>query len=103
MNVETLLNNGIYISNHAKEKMRDESISEREVKETLLNGQSIADRSTSNYRERAWNRKQHYSAYYEELNLTVVFCESLEHGILVCSTFHGKAHDISSNPYQKIH
>jgi len=101
MDVRNLAKNGLYYSIHAKEKMKLENISERDIKEVIENAEPKPDSSTTNYREHAWNRKQHHSLYYESLNLTVVCCESLEHGLFIVSVYHGKSHDIDSNPYQK--
>jgi len=102
LKVKELLRNGIFYSEHASEKLRAERISKEQIREVLLSGEPKPDRSTSNNRERAWNRKQHYSVYCEALNLTVVCCESYEHGILVVSAYHGKSHDLASNPFNKL-
>jgi len=102
IDVKKLLENGLYISNHSKEKMQIESITEIQIREALLNGIAKFDSSTTNYRQHAWNRKPHYSIYYEPLNLTVVACESLEKAVLVVSVFHGLAHDMNSNPHNRL-
>ena len=94
--------NGIFTTVHTREKMVLENISLEQIKTVLLSGTPILDHSTTNYRKHAWNRKPHYSIYYEPLNLTVVACESLEKAVLVVSVFHGLAHDMNSNPHNRL-
>jgi len=99
--IETLLRNGLFLSYHAKDKMRLEKISMEQIKEALLNGVSKADNSTQNDKSFAWNKAQHFSVYHEGLNLTVVFCESREKGLMLVSAYRGKAHQIETNPYYR--
>jgi len=99
MQLETLVENGLYYSQHAKQKMALENITEQEVKEVLLNGIAKFDRSNQNDKSRAWNKKPHHSSFWN--GLTVVWCESYEKGVMVVSVYHGESHNITSNPYQK--
>src|SRR3972149_11650097 len=97
--IETLLRNGLFLSYHAKDKMRLEKISMEQIKEALLNGVAKADNSTQNDKSFAWNKAQHFSLYYSALNLTAVFCESREKGLMLVSANRGKAHQIHTNAY----
>lgn len=103
MDLRNLAKNGVFYSVHAKEKMQLENISERDVREAIENGEPKPDSSKTNYREYAWNKKQHFTFHYALANLTVVACESLEHGILICSVYHGLPHNLNSNPFNRRH
>lgn len=103
MDFENFAKNGIFTTVHTKEKMALENITIEQIKEVLLNGTPTLDSSTTNYRQHAWNRKPHYSIFYEPLNLTIVVCESLEKAVLVVSVFHGKAHIMNSNPHNRVY
>jgi hypothetical protein len=46
-------------------------------------------------------KKPHIAFSSKTLNLTAIVCESLESGILLCSAFHGEAHNYFSNPYHR--
>ena len=94
--VERLIAKGIFFSNHAQDKLREENIDISEIYRVLQNGTPMIDNSATNNREHAWNRKPHLSI--EHGGLTIVCCESMEGGILVVSAFHGNAHDIRTNP-----
>lgn len=97
-NLRKYLVNGIFYSKHASEKMRLENITEKEIREVILNAEGKIDHSKTD-RSHAWNVKPHITLTYN--NLTVVACESKEHGILIISLYHGKPHDFFSNPYNR--
>jgi len=99
MQLETLVKNGLYYSNHSKEKMQAENITETQIREVLLNGIAKFDCSNQNDKSRAWNKKPRHSSFWN--GLTVVWCESYEKGVMIVSVYHGESHDITSNPYQK--
>lgn len=93
------LKNGIYYSFHAREKMEQECITEKEIIEAIKLGDHKIDYSRQTDRTRAWNKKPHITIIYK--NLTIVACESAEKGVLIISCYHGKPHDFWSNPYNK--
>jgi hypothetical protein len=96
-----LLANGLFLSHHAQEELREENITIDDIKKTILEGSATFDRSTQNDKTRAWNKKPHLAFRSKPLNITVIVCESLENGILLCSAFHGEAHNYYSNPYNR--
>lgn len=98
-----LLKNGLFLSKHAQEELGEEKITIENIKKTILEGSATFDRSTQNDKSHAWNKKPHIAFRSKELNLTAIVCESLEHGILLCSAFHGEAHQYFSNPYNQRH
>lgn len=96
-----ILNNGLILTYHTKDKMRAERITREDILTVLFSESTIkADNSTRNNKERAWNNKQHFTITYK--GLTVVFCESLEHSCLICSVYNGLPHQYMSNPYNRI-
>ncbi len=91
-----MLEKGIYLSNHVKDKMQIEKISLTEVKKVLLNAQIDFSRNVRVNRVNALNVRNHLLASYE--GLTVCFCESQEKGIFLISVFKGKPYEIKTNP-----
>jgi len=96
-----LLANGLFLSHHAQEELREENITIDDIKKTILEGSATFDRSTQNDKSHAWNNERHISAHLEKENLTIVFCKSKENGILIISCYHGKSHNYYSNPYNR--
>jgi len=101
MNVEqikNLINNGLIITRHTREKMVKENISEQDIKEALTSGKdSTVDHSKRNDKSFAWNNSRHETLIAN--GLTIVFVDSLEHACLVVSVYHGTPHNYFSNPY----
>ena len=96
-----LLKNGLFLSKHAQEEIKQECISIEDIKKAVLEGSATFDHSNQNDKSRAWNKKPHIAFRSKQLNITVIVCESLEHGLLLCSAFHGEAHCYFSNPYNR--
>lgn len=94
-----LLSNGLFISHHAQEELREENITIDDIKRTILEGSATFDHSTQNDKSHAWNNERHISTYLNDI--TVIFCKSKENGILVISCYHGKSHDYYSNSFNK--
>lgn len=99
--IRELLKNGLFLSSHAQEELREENISLEDIKQTILEGSAIFDHSNQNDKSHAWNNERHISAHLEKENLTIVFCKSKENGILVISAYHGKSHNYYSNPFNR--
>ena len=98
--IKALVNNGLIITYHAKEKMQSEKITETDIKEVLLSGlSSRCDNSNRNDKSFAHNVAIHNTLTYK--GLTVVFCDSKEHACLIISVYHGLPHAILSNPYNR--
>jgi hypothetical protein len=96
-----LLDNGLFLSHHAQEELKEENISLEDIRKTILEGSATFDHSNQNDKSHAWNKKPHIAFSSKTLNLTAIVCESLESGILLCSAFHGEAHNYFSNPYHR--
>jgi hypothetical protein len=90
--VEDWIKNGIYYSVHSTDKMRQDRISETDIKDILLNGVIEFSRTQQIDRRYAHNTQNHLHSSYH--NKVVVFCQSREKGVLVISVFNGKPYQI---------
>ncbi len=101
MNILKLVEKGIYLTAHAKDKMHEESFNMEDLKSILINGFPQRTNSTTvNKTGLRLNLKPHFSVTFN--NKTVVCCESVEKGILVISLFHGLPNKLETNPKYRM-
>jgi hypothetical protein len=100
--IRNLITNGLFFSHHAQEEARSENITLELMQKAIMEGTANFDFCRNNDKSFAWNKKPHIAFSSKGLNLTVIACESLEHGLLVVSVYHGEPHNIYSNPHNVI-